>query len=98
MAVEITQKIYILMTAIPLHIKTSFNPSLRYIRSIEKNCEMNGNRNETNTTSEMVLAIELARDIVTNYGSRGISMVGIFVNLFGLLVLRNRHLVEKFYD
>lgn len=54
--------------------------------------------NDTSSTSEIVMALDLARIIVSNYGSRGISMVGIFVNLFGLLVLRNKHLEEKFYD
>ena len=51
-----------------------------------------------NATSEVVLVLELAQDIIINYGCRGISIVGIFVNLFGLIVLRNRHLEEKFYD
>ena len=56
------------------------------------------NLNGTTTTNEMVLALDLAKKITINYGIRGTSIVGIFVNLFGLLVLRDKRLVEKFYD
>jgi len=54
--------------------------------------------NETNATSEIVQGLDLARDIIINYGSRGISIVGICVNLFGLKVLQDKRLEEKFYD
>lgn len=54
--------------------------------------------NGTNVTSEIVVALDLVREIIGNYGSRGISVVGTLVNLFGLLALRNRNLEEKFYD
>ena len=54
--------------------------------------------NESYATSEIVQALDLAREIITYYGSRGISRAGILVNLFGLIVLRNKHLEEKFYD
>lgn len=53
--------------------------------------------NGTNTTSEIVLALDLARDLLINYGARAISMFGILVNIFGILVLQNRQLHEKFY-
>lgn len=50
----------------------------------------------TNTTNALVLALDLAQEIIIN-SSRILSIIGIFVNLFGLLVLRNERLVEKFY-
>lgn len=50
-----------------------------------------------NTTSEIVLALDLAREILINYGSRAISTVGILVNIFGILILQNKRLQEKFY-
>lgn len=51
-----------------------------------------------NATSETVVALDLAREIIANYGTRGISGFGLLVNLVGLLVLRNKRLEEKFYD
>lgn len=51
-----------------------------------------------NGTSFIVLALDLAREIVIDYGTRVVSIIGIFVNLLGLLVLRNKDLEEKFYD
>lgn len=52
---------------------------------------------ETNRTNAVVLALDLTQEIMIN-SSRIVSIIGIFVNLFGLLVLRNERLVEKFYD
>lgn len=54
----------------------------------------------SNATSEIVLALDLDRDIIMNYGSRGILMIGIPINLFGLLVLQNKRRLgkKKFYD
>lgn len=54
--------------------------------------------NETSTTSEFAIALDLAREAIINYGGRAISIVDVFVDLFGLLLLRNKRLEEKFYD
>lgn len=54
--------------------------------------------NESYPISELVMALDQVNGIVTNYASRGISIVGILVNLFNLLVLWKIRLDKKFYD